>query len=159
MQSKALFIIASGRPYTSLEKLFWPFEKNVWYTLIGMIFACGFIVMLYNQFGVARNHLSMFDITRILLGLELGRWPVSAISKGLTILIMLNFLVLRNVYQGSLYNFLSNRKNVTPIQTIDEMISDGYTFYIPRRCEYFLSDMSQILSRFINIYIYICWHF
>lgn len=89
----------------------------------------------------------MFDLTRILLGIELSRWPTSAISKGLTILIMLNFLVLRNVYQGSLYNFLSNRKNVTPIQAIDEMISDDYTFYIPRNLEFFFSNMTPILSR------------
>lgn len=147
LQAKAIFIIPPGRPYSSIEKLFWPFDGTVWYTLIGMISTFGCIVIMYHCIGVAHRHISMFQVARILLGLDLGRFPVSAISKGLTVLVMLNFLILRNVYQGSLYNFLSNRKNVTPVQSIDQMVEDGFSFYIPRSCDFFFDNVNQIQSR------------
>lgn len=149
LQAKAIFIIPPGRPYSSIEKLFWPFDGTVWYTLIGMISTFGCVVILYHWLGVAERHISMFQVTRIVLGLDLGRFPVSmsAMSKGLAILVMLIFLILRNVYQGSLYMFLSNRKNVTLAQSIDEMIEDGFSFYVPRSCDFFFDNVNQIQSR------------
>lgn len=128
-----IFIIPPGAPYSSLDKLMWPFQIYVWYATISLL------IIIFGLVSAFRHHhipflADHFDVIRIILGLNILRYPTITISRYLIIFIMLIYFFLRNCYLGSLFNFLANYNNRTPIENIDQMIAEGYTIYMAQSC-------------------------
>lgn len=134
------FIVPPGRPYTPIEKLLWPYQIKVWYTL-GLLFVVSLSVMLtLKEFGI--KSIQCLDLYRIFLGIEISAFPKNLILKYLIALIMLNVLILRNIYQGSLFSTLAHQRNTSHVETMEEMIEKGFTFIFPVLNESFVKNLN-----------------
>lgn len=134
----ASFLVPPGRPISSLQKIFSPFDITVWYILIILLISFTIISIITSFFEI--KLFTMLDILRIFLGLEIPHLPQMPTLKAFIILLMLNFLVLKTGYQGSLYSYLSNKQNTTHAETIKEIIDKGYTFYFTPTTRMFIED-------------------
>lgn len=151
--SPMVLIIPPGKPYSSLEKLLWPFQHYVWYAVLVLLIITFGLVTIFRQIHIPFL-TDYFDIIRILLGLNILRYPTITISRYLIIFNMLIYFFLRNCYLGSLFNFLANYNNRTPIDNIDEMITEGYTIYLANSCVPLIGEEYLLKGRYIVIRIY-----
>lgn len=126
--SPVSIIIPQPMPYTSLEKLLWPFKSNVWHFLVGCVILALSLAATFQHFNIPFP--KTFDIIRICVGLNVQPFPLPSKARLLTILLMLHFFVIRNAYQGALYSFLTNHQNRTSIANIDEMVANGYVIHL-----------------------------
>lgn len=145
--STVAFYVPPGRPYTSLEKLLFPFDTNVWRLICLFLFI--FLVLRILLRFIDVKVLPALDVVRLILGLDSINYRGPSIFKLLIIVLALNFLIIRSSYQGSLFKFLSNQKNVTPPTTIQELYDQGYTFYIPDVAMPFLGEFDMFKSRYV----------
>lgn len=141
----AIFELGPGQPYSSLEKLTWPFHAHVWTTL-AILIALGFVSIFIINHCTYTTSVSIMDALRILNGMAILTPPKTALMKILIFLIMSQLCIVRNIYQGSLYSFLSQQKNKANAATIDEMLAQNFTFYAHPSSE-FIIGKSSIANR------------
>lgn len=79
--------------------------------------------------------LSLFDLLRLINGMTILRLPKSMWLRTLLLVIMANFCLIRNFYQGFLYKLLTDKKAEVIVDTIAEMIKLNYTFYAPKEAD------------------------
>lgn len=53
-------------------------------------------------------------------------------------------LVMRTAYQGKQFEFMQKEMRPKDVESIEEMIAENYTFYIPNDVMYGLSEMDFI---------------
>ncbi|XP_070491069.1 uncharacterized protein [Chironomus tepperi] len=133
-----VFIIPPGRPYRSIEKMLQPFERTVWIIILATIAVAVLVIGIINA---KFQHLRAFifgrgvksPIINILIGM-VGTQQVVLPGRNFARFILMMFLllclVLRSIYQGSVFQFLQSKKHHKEIQTIDEMIENDFTFYM-----------------------------
>lgn len=125
------FVVPPGRPYTSIEKLLRPFRTDVWYYLLALVIATA----LLNVISWLTKHrrliepISIQDFIRVCIGMDLVRLPKSKYSKILLMILVFCLLIIRTIYQSSLFNFLISAKNFPPLQSIEEMIDMEFPLY------------------------------
>lgn len=146
------FVIPPGMPYSSLEKLLWPFQNYVWYAVLVLLLIIFGLVPIFRQIHIPFL-ADYFDVIRIILGLNILRYPTITISRYLIIFIMLIYFFLRNCYLGSLFNFLANYNNRTPIENIDQMIAEGYTIYMAQSCIPLIGEEYLLKGRYIKSFL------
>jgi hypothetical protein len=133
-----VFIIPKGRPFKSIEKMLQPFSRTVWIVLVATIALAVLVIIIVNT---KFQHLRSFiygrgvnsPIMNILVGL-FGTQQVVLPGRNFARFILMMFLmlclVLRSIYQGSVFQFLQSNKHHKEIQSIDEMIENDFTFYM-----------------------------
>lgn len=132
-----VWIIPPSRAFTPLEKLLQPFSDVVW-ILIAVILVTGiFVIFIINyrfesckSFVFGRNvRHPLINMYIAMLGSQQTHLPMRNFARFLLMMFLLYCLVLRNIYQGALYQFLQSDGRHREIQTIDEMIEQDFTFY------------------------------
>lgn len=132
------FVIPPGLELTSFEKYLRPMDAWTW--IISMItIALAFIVI----YVVKRKpmHVQNFvfgDRVRdpylnVLVGLFGGSQtvlPLQNFARFLLMMYLIFCLIMRSLYQGSLYRFLQTKIYHKEVQSIDEMILRDYRFYV-----------------------------
>ena len=131
-----VLIIPPGKPYTSFEKLFMPFQSTVW-KLLMFVSACGIGVICVFKFygpnsqdfvfghGVRYHYLNML---LIFVGGSQHHLPQGNFARYLLMTFILFCLVQRTLYQGSLYHFFKSEHRAAEVETIDEMIAREFDF-------------------------------
>lgn len=116
-----LYAIPNGRPYSSLEKLVFPFRYKIW-SLIGLVFLIAVVVMFIlklmpknkREFVVGKSTSPIFNMISIFLGGAINLYKVPVRNFARTIFLMWLFfsLVVRNAYQviGNINRFFSFEK-------------------------------------------------
>jgi hypothetical protein len=61
---------------------------------------------------------------------------------------LLYSMVIRTLYQGSIYNLLKSNKRHEPAQSVDEMIDRDYTFYVSEGSIDLFQSSEAIKKRF-----------
>lgn len=150
------FITPPGHPYSSIEKLLWPFQSTVWFLILSIIVAT-FILLKIMHIIKHKNYTSQFityytglDFLRFYLGLDVSRnyeQYIPVITKLFFILIAFSTIILRNMYQGSLFKYLTLSRNYSSINTIQDMINANLTFYIDEQKSFVLDVIPEIQSR------------
>ena len=133
-----VLIIPPGQLFTSFEKLFKPFQTTVWIYVIVIIFI-GFIVIFITKAqnksvqhfvfgkGVSYQHLNML---LIFVGGSQHSLPRHNFARFILMTFILFCLVGRTLYQGSLYKFIQADNQSAEIATIDELVQQGFDFYM-----------------------------
>lgn len=150
-----VFIIPPSWPYSSLEKLVYPFTASLWAAIM-LCFLFGFLVIfIVNHqsknvqsfifgIGVAQPYLNMFAA---FIGGSQKKSPTRNFSRFLLMNFLICSLVLRSVYQGSSYQFLQSNKHQTEIKSIREMIEKDFRFFVSESVEDMYQGSEAIKSK------------
>ncbi|CAO1431629.1 unnamed protein product [Diamesa tonsa] len=131
-------MIPRGALLPPLVKLFYPFEIYAWYSLLA-VFLSGVVVIIiikYQSISVQNmvfgrnNRNPMFNMVIVVLGGSQSNLPKRNFARFLLMCFMLFCLVLRSLYQGSLFKILQSERRISEPSTIDELIAKGFDFYI-----------------------------
>lgn len=125
-----LYAIPPGRPYSSLEKLFFPFGMSVW-LLIFVLFILGLITITIlrilskraHQFVIGTTNTPFFNMINIFLGgnVTFKTVPMRNFARTMFLIWLLSSLILRNAYQGKLFDNLRGNQRMSPLFRLDEI--------------------------------------
>jgi hypothetical protein len=145
-----VIIIPPGAPFSAFEKLFKPFQKNVWICLVA-VFLLGisaiFIINYQNErvqnfiYGTdlrtpVTNYINIF-----LNGIQ-NKLPNRTFARFILMVFFIFSFIIRTVYQGSLFQFLQSNDRKPELETIDEMLKAKFTFYVRDTIEHTVKHMS-----------------
>lgn len=146
------FAIPPGRPYTSIEKLYLPFTTKIWMS-ISVLFAIGGGVVLFlkllpeknRDFIVGKsNNMPFFNMINVCLGggLNTKAIPMRNFARTLLLIWMISCLVLRNAYQGKLFDHIRSSQRMEPMYDINDLYASDFKLYV---FEQFYSLIADIL--------------
>lgn len=133
-----ILIIPQGSYYSSLEKLFGPFEFKVWLLML-FIFIVAFIIISIIQdtcrykirhvLGLTSRtpHLNVLLVT---VGGPLHALPTKSFCRCLLTIFILYNMILRNAYQGSLIQKMQSEDRKPPLASVAQMINENFVFYL-----------------------------
>lgn len=135
-----LFAIPNGRPYTSFEKLFFPFKMSVW-ICICILFAIASIVIAALKlasrskrdfFMGKSNDMPFFNMISICFGgaIPFNEIPIRNFARTILIIWLFFTLILRNAFQGKLYDNLRSSQRMAPLLNLNELYESSYTLYL-----------------------------
>uniref|UniRef100_A0A3F2ZEN3 Uncharacterized protein n=1 Tax=Phlebotomus papatasi TaxID=29031 RepID=A0A3F2ZEN3_PHLPP len=144
-------IIPPGRPLTSMEKLFFPFDLNTW-CCVALCFIVSAIVVTVAKyvlphrrafvFGRA-NHYPFINTIDVFLGASIHRTPGRNFARFLLLVWIVMSLVLRSSYQGALFRFLTCQNNVSLVDTLPKLAKEGFKIYGQEGIATFLSSLAD----------------
>lgn len=132
------FVIPPGLELTSFEKYLRPMDAWTW--IISMItIALAFVVIYIVK--KKPMHVQNFvfgervrdPYLNVLVGLFGGSQtvlPFQNFARFLLMMYLIFCLIMRSLYQGSLYRFLQTKIYHKEVQSIDEMVERDYRFYV-----------------------------
>lgn len=115
--------ILVGVPYSALQKIVLPFGRYIWMSVCAILIVVIFAIYIikcfkwYNHMDNntnTRNSNPIFNIINIFLGASIARMVLNNYVRCILTFWMLTTLVLRNAYQGSLFNFLQAQIEHSP---------------------------------------------
>lgn len=131
------FAIPKGKPYSSFEKMFAPFDWNVW-AVLSTCFIVSFAFFVYLQLRVGprvrslivgtQNPTPFFNMLNIFFGGPMTILPRTFTARKLLVVWLFVSMVLRTGYQGHLFDFLQSDMTHEPVDTMKKL--DGTTFTI-----------------------------
>lgn len=151
-----LFAIPPGRPYTSFEKLFFPFKIGVWSCICILFLIAATVIMILKLIPKKKrdflmgksNDMPFFNMMNICLGGTINFRDISGRNFARTfLLIWLMFtLIMRNAYQGKLFDNLRSSQRKAPLFKLDELYKSNLKLYL---YESFYQNMADFLE---NLY-------
>ncbi len=149
------FVVPPGKSFTQVENFGRVFDSTTW-TLISIVFLlAGATVLIISfrsekvktyAFGVHYNNAFM-DYLATIFGSALSIQPNALFPRLIIVEFVLFCFVMRSIYQGSLFNFLQSGAKANTVQSIDEMISKGFTFFMLQGYANYLDLSSQNYAR------------
>jgi hypothetical protein len=136
--TKIVWVIPDGRPYSSFEKLFKPFKYKLWSVASCLfIFSCMLIAFWRWRLSYAWNFAfgknmktPYLDLFNLLFGGSVTTEPLKNFSRLLLMIYLLYALVIRNAYQGALFQFLQSDTHAPIVKNVKEMVDNDFTFYM-----------------------------
>ena len=154
--SPLVIVIPPGKRLSPFEILMKPFSELLWLVLICvLLIAVSGIAILkwkFNEtiknfvFGINNDH-PLFNMLSVLIGAYLPRTPNRNFARTLLCIFMLFSLVIRSVYEGALFQFLKSDQRGNMMDTVDEMISEDFDFYLPVSYLSLITDIPKIHNR------------
>lgn len=144
---------------TPLTRMFAPLRVYIWITTAAYICCAAIIILLTRNLspiqrrfiiGGRINRTPIFNMICVALGGNIANPRMrylryfGTFSRTLTMVWMLSFLILRNAYQCSLYDFLHTQKVASPLDTIEGIKNSDVGIIIDRNG---LSFMEQFFDR------------
>lgn len=150
---KLVIVVPPGQLYTSFEKLFLPFEIEVWTWIIitfvvvfSTILIVNFLPPFVGDFVFGRNVVTpSLNVWIAFSGLGQTILPSRNFARFLLMCFILFSLIIRTAYQGKSFEFLQKEMRKKTVQTIDEMITKNFTLHV---AEGYMSvfDFAEIFS-------------
>ncbi|XP_055325489.1 uncharacterized protein LOC129579433 [Sitodiplosis mosellana] len=130
-----IFAIPPGRPYTSFEKLSFPFKMRVWACICVLFLIAAIVIVILKLsskekrdffFGKS-NNMPIFNMVSHCFGgtTTFIAMPVRNFARTLLMIWLLTTLVLRNAYQGKLYDNLRGNQRMAPYFYIDDLFQSN----------------------------------
>ncbi|XP_055522407.1 uncharacterized protein LOC129716597 [Wyeomyia smithii] len=153
--SHVVFAVPDGHPYTAFEKLFRPYDRSSWLAIGVTVTTAGTTIFLLRlasrntrQFIYgADNRTPFYNTISIFLIGSISRMPTRNFARTLLLLWMIHCLVIRTVYQGSLYNYLRSDSNHDPVDTVKEIERSDLHYHMLQISERFFQNNTRILNR------------
>lgn len=131
-----IFAVSPNARLSPFEKLLQPFDDTVW-ILIWMMILIAFVVIVafktrfkrYESFVFGPVKYPFLNMFSIIYGGSHKKLPKRNFARFILMKFLLFCLVMRNAYQGSLYNFLQSDKTDKELETINEMIEQDYELF------------------------------
>lgn len=149
-QTPLVFTVPPGRSYTPFEKLFKPFKYICW-ILIGVTFIFGYFGMIllkkrYGNLFFGLNKHPYLNMMNIFFGGSVQNLPIRFILRIIVLIWILCAMILRNSYQGKLFNFLQLQKNYSSSFAIKRIIDEDLKIMITKSSLHFFDDLPEILG-------------
>lgn len=153
--SQLVFIIPPPDKFSAFQKLSQPFELNVWASLIACYLVGIIFILLANRMSTkfrklvfgSVNSTPITNMISITLGLTQTVIPSCGLSRFLFILFIMFCMVMRTIYQGSLYRFLQSDGTVKGVKSFDDLIEKNFKFYIGKSFEELIHEHSELSQR------------
>lgn len=135
---KIILVVPPGRKLTMLEKLIYPFSLIPWILILTCLIV-GFLVIAIISFRskATRNFVFGKNVqnpcTNMIAGFIGGSQrvlPQKNFARFLLMIFLMYSLIIRTIYQGSFYKLLQANTQKREVQSIDEMVAEGFKFYI-----------------------------
>lgn len=151
MYPSLIFGIPPGRPYSSLEKLYFPFTVNVWICIL-LLFVASAIVIIALKF-VSKdkrtffvgqsNNMPFFNMVNISLGgaMSSNKLPFRNFARTLLMIWLISSLVLRNAYQGKLFDSLRGSQRNQPFFELNKLYESNLKLYLLDAFYVYISDL------------------
>lgn len=135
-----VLVAPHGKKFTSLQKLFRPFNSLTW-ILVSLVFVGAFAVIFGIKqfkrknvenlvFGEKVESTPYLNLVNIIFGGSMRKLPSKDFPRQLLATFLIFCLVIRNVYQGLLFQNMQVEDRMQPVTTIDEMIEQDFYFYM-----------------------------
>lgn len=134
-----VLIVPPGEKFSSLEKIFRPFQLSIWIAIFAVLF-CGILIIFITNttrnknlrqliFGEVVNspYLNMVDI---FFGGSMSSLPKKTFSRLLLSTFLIFCFVVRNSYQGLLFQNMQSDDRAKPVMTVEEMIEKNFDFHM-----------------------------
>ncbi|XP_037045507.1 uncharacterized protein LOC119080945 [Bradysia coprophila] len=153
-----LFIVPRGKPYSSLEKLFFPFKMEVWIcaslvflVMVVAIFILKFMAKEKHDFVIGPSNAPLLNLFSIVVGGSTTTFQVPQKNFARTILaiLLLTTLILRNAYLGNLFNFLRTQKRMKQLNYVQDVAESDVAIYSLRDIRLY-SEIAAIGDRMKN---------
>ncbi|CAG9802689.1 unnamed protein product [Chironomus riparius] len=133
-----VFVIPRGLPFSPFHKLIRPFHNFVWICVLMVLVACVVVILIlsflpkkFKSFVYGENVTTPFlNVIIAMYGGAQNILPKYNFSRSLLMMFLLFCLVLRSLYQGSLFKFLQANDNQPEVASIDEMAENNFKFYM-----------------------------
>lgn len=154
--------IPVGVPYSALQKIVLPFGRHIWMSVCAILIVVILAIYIlkcfkwYNRMDHNPNNANtnpIFDIINIFLGASIARMVLNNYLRCIFAVWMLSTLVLRNAYQGSLFNFLQAQIRTQAVDTIAKIIEYNYTLYATPVISYALSESTPGVRNQLSIVV------
>lgn len=136
-----IYAIPYGASYSSFDKLFFPFQPTIWMCISLMLVSVSIAIILLKtasrkvrSFVIGnRNNGPFCNLIAISLGITMPAYAVPHRNFARTILMILlaATLVLRNAYQGNLFNFLKTQKQRPPLFRVQDIWKADVDICVP----------------------------
>lgn len=133
-----ILMVPPGREYSAWSKLVYPFSKTVWAWIL-LVFVVGYLAIYFITqsstkvkvfvFGADVEHPYLNMIVAFVGGTQ-KILPTTNFARFLLMMFLMYALVIRTVYNASYFRLLQSSLRHPEIQSIDEIISNDYKFYI-----------------------------
>jgi uncharacterized membrane protein len=129
-----VFLIHKGEKFTALEKMLQPFSPTVWIFLL-ITFSIGVcvILMINYRFKKLRAFVygekvtsPMMNMLVVIIGSQQRKLPKRNFARFILMLFIIMCLVMRSIYQGSLFKFLQSDGRHKEIQSIQELVDKNF---------------------------------
>lgn len=154
-ESQFAYLVPPPEKFSSFEKLFQPFNRDVWMTLLVCFTAGALIIVLlsYTSKQVRANILGsgtttpLTNMLTIILGSSQTIVPSNSCARLLLMAFIIFCMIVRTVFQGSLFKFLQSDGNRRQISSVDEMLKENFNFHIGKSYENMIDKTSSMYSR------------
>ncbi|XP_073829017.1 uncharacterized protein isoform X2 [Musca autumnalis] len=131
-------VSAKTQPYAPFVKLLLPFKREVWIMLIVILVIGNAVIFYVTQIDRQMKHLivgrrkqpAVYNILIISLGGPVATDPRVPFSRFLLIVWLWASFVLRNVYQGFMFDFLRHDLHKPPPTSIDQLREENYSVHM-----------------------------
>lgn len=136
MNYPVFFVLSPESKFNKFEKLLNPFETSIWIILLmTFCFGVGVILAINLRFKFLRNFVYGEGVNRpitnlflVFIGSPQTVLPKTNFARFILMMILILCLIIRSLYQGSLYKFLQSDGRHKEPQTIAELVDKEYTF-------------------------------
>lgn len=144
------FVTPPGRPFTSLQRYVRPFQKSIWFSIIGVIIATVIFQLISKVLPQSRiiGQIRSQNFVRIYLGMDIRKYPETTFSKILVIALIFNTLVIRFLYQCSLFYFLTANLNYAPFERLSAMFEANLKFFIEDKMLFLFDVIPGVQHRY-----------
>jgi len=138
MDSQFILVTPPGRDLKSLEKLIFPFRMTLWIAItICLLFGYFVIFVIRFQSQIIQNFLFGTGVKNVYLNVLIGLvggsqtvLPAGHFARYILTMFFIYTLVIRTIYQGAYFNLIKSNRRIEEVQTIDEMITKDFRFYL-----------------------------
>lgn len=135
-ESPFSYVIPQPSKLSSFEKLAQPFEAAVWLALVFCVCAGVIVIFSINRCSkdlktiVIGTKSPISNLFMVLLGYSQPSLPRTNFARFILMMFIIFSLVMRSIYQGSLYNFLQSEHGDIEVKSFDEMVEKNFKFQI-----------------------------
>lgn len=148
-----VYAIPSGKPYSSFEKLFFPFKYIIWSCICALFVIATILLVALKCFPKKMrnfllgksNNMPLFNMYNICLGgtVSMRDIPLRNFARTLLLIWLLATLVLRNAYQGKLFDNLRSHQRAAPYFNLDELYASELKLYL---YESFFQNVADVVK-------------
>lgn len=133
-----ILIVPPGVPFNSFEKLFRPFQFEVWAMLM-VAFCTAVVVVTVVKFQStsirnfvfgSKNTSPYLNIVNVFVGGSMQTLPSRNFARSLLMMFVLFSIVKRTLYQGALFQFLQSDERNKEVQSIDELVAKHFKVHM-----------------------------
>lgn len=142
--------VGSQNPaFSSVEKLMRPFSLWLFIALLGTLLSGFFCVFMLRKLYKTDSTMQLLNLLAIFLGVSLKTIPKKIPFQIVFVYFALFSLVIRTVYQGSLFRQMQTDDRKQGVTSLDEMVEKKFTFHLSDSFGQTTKDM-KFYSRFVD---------